>query len=87
MNAQELSKYIETLISEKGRDVDACLGIPGHINLCYRNLIEFIEGNSSVSIRSTIYDTLTKIDFANGDVFHYLDHLVSGMLAAIGYAA
>jgi hypothetical protein len=26
-----------------------------------------------------------KIDFLNGDVFHYLRHLAEGMVAALGY--
>jgi hypothetical protein len=33
----------------------------------------------------TIRATLVKIDFCNGDVFHYLDHLAAGMVAACGY--
>lgn len=87
MNAEKFSQYLLTLIAEKGRDVDADLGRPGQINLCYRNLIEFIEANASQPMRNAIYDTLVKIDVANGDVFHYLDHLVTGMIAAMGVSA
>jgi hypothetical protein len=28
---------------------------------------------------------LVRIDFKNGDVFHYLRHLATGMVAACGY--
>lgn len=84
ISKQELTDYLTRLITEKGRDVEADLNREGHIGLCYQNLIEFIEGNCSESERSAIYHTLTMIDFKNGDVFHYLDHLVSGMLATIG---
>lgn len=32
-----------------------------------------------------IKTTLVKIDFMNGDVFHYLDYLANGMIKALGY--
>ncbi len=82
MATQTISAYLRTLISEKGREPDAVLNVEGHFGLTYNHLIEFIE-NQDQSIKSQIKDTLVKIDFQNGNVFHFLDHLVQGMIKSI----
>lgn len=82
-----ISNYISTLIQEKGRSTQASIPAfesKGHIGLNYDVLIEFIQNNTSPEQKTQIHNTLTKIDFMNGDVFHYLDHLVSGMIKALG---
>lgn len=82
MSTQTISAYLRTLISEKGREPDAVLNVKGHFGLTYNHLIEFIE-NQDQSIKSQIKDTLVKIDFQNGNVFHFLDHLLQGMIKSL----
>lgn len=79
----EMATYLTALISEKGRSVEAALPIEGHIDLSYQNLIEFID-QVEPATQKQIRDTLVMIDFKNGDVFHYLDFLVQGMIKARG---
>lgn len=75
-----ISQYLETLISEKGRDIDANLDIEG--NVTYRHLVDFINDVARDEDKAQIKANLVNIDFRNGNVFHYLDHLVAGMLKA-----
>lgn len=75
----KISKYLTTLINEKGRNLDDEINIEGHFGLTYQMLIDFIQVHSSYHQR--IKDTIVTIDFKNGDVFHYLDHLAAGMVA------
>jgi hypothetical protein len=64
--------YLTTLIEEKGTDLHDEIGLDGHIGLTWAMLVDFKT-------------MLVKIDFLNGDVFHYLRHLAEGMVAALGY--
>jgi hypothetical protein len=77
-----MKKYLETLITEKGRDLEDCIDLEGHIGLTWQMLIDFIAG--CPEYHSEIRKMLVKIDFCNGDVFHYLTHLARGMVAAVG---
>lgn len=79
-NKSNISQYLETLISEKGRDIDDDLDIEG--NVTYRHLIDFIDNIALDEQKTQIKENLVNIDFRNGNVFHYLDHLVAGMLKA-----
>lgn len=76
--------YLTNLIEEKGKSLDTYIIIEGHIGLVYENLVEFLEGCPE-AIQHQVRTTLVKIDFQNGDVFHYLDFLAKGMLKAAGY--
>ncbi len=78
-----MKKYLTTLIEEKGKSIDDEIQIEGHIGLTYEMLIDFIEEQKQY--HKQIKDTLIKIDFKNGDVFHYLNHLANGMVKALGY--
>ena len=75
----KISSYITTLIEEKGHSVDDTINLDGHFGLTYEMLIDFIQAQTSY--HKQIKDTLVMIDFKNGDVFHYLDHLADGMVA------
>jgi hypothetical protein len=81
-NNVNIETYLETLISEKGRDIDADLNKQGHINLTYRHLIDFIASVARDEDKKAIKEKLISIDFANGDVFHFLDYMVDGMIKA-----
>ncbi|WP_417459085.1 hypothetical protein [Kordiimonas sp.] len=75
--------YLENLITEKGVELEDCIDVEGHFGLTYQMLIDFIC--EVREYHATIRSTLVKIDFCNGDVFHYLKHLAEGMVAACGY--
>lgn len=75
--------YLVNLITEKGRDLEDTIDIDGHIGLTYQMLIDFIVGQREH--HHAIRTTLVKIDFRNGDVFHYLRHLAEGMVTACEY--
>lgn len=75
---QTITQYLTALIEEKGKSLDTEIKVEGHIGLTYQNLVEFIE-QVPAQMQKQIRATLIKIDFHNGDVFHYLNHLGEGM--------
>jgi len=79
-----MTRYLTTLITEKGRDVEDTINIDGHIGLTYKMLIDFIAGMPDSMIKD-IRKMLVKIDFLNGDVFHYLTYLAKGMVKSLGH--
>lgn len=80
----KIRTYLTNLITEKGVSIHADIIIEGHYGLTWMDLINFIEPMPS-QYHENIKDTLVKIDFHNGDVFHYLQHLAVGMIKASGY--
>lgn len=84
MKDSKVSTYLQTLISEKGGDIEAALPqfeAVGHFGLCYLNLVEFIS-TMPKNIQEQIRKALVHIDFINEDVFEYLNHLTNGMIKA-----
>ena len=79
-----MKKYLVTLIEEKGKSTLNEIKIEGHFGLTYEMLIDYIDQKAK-QFHAEIKKTLVKIDFLNGDVFHYLDYLANGMIKAIGY--
>ena len=75
--------YLNNLITEKGIATSSEIAIDGHYGLTYDMLIDFIC--EAKDYHKEIRSTLVKIDFLNGDIFHYLNHLTKGMLKASGY--
>ena len=78
-----MKTYLTNLIEEKGKSLDTEIEIEGHFGLIYEMLIDFIS--EAKEYHAEIRKTLVKIDFKNGDVFHYLNHLALGMVKALGY--
>lgn len=78
-----MKKYLEDLITEKGVDLDTEVKIEGHYGLTYQMLVDFIV--EAKEHHREIRNTLVKIDFHNGDVFHYLNYLTRGMLKSMGF--
>ena len=78
-----MTTYLINLIEEKGRSIQDEIQIEGHFGLTYEMLIDYIEG--AKDYHSQIRTTLVKIDFMNGDVFHYLQYLTEGMIKSLGY--
>lgn len=77
-----MKTYLTTLIEEKGRSTEDEININGHFGLTWQHLIDFIE--TQPSYHHDIKSMIVRIDFKNGDVFHYLTHLAAGMIAARG---
>jgi hypothetical protein len=75
--------YLENLITEKGRSLEDNIELEGHIGLTWNMLIDFIV--DAKEYHEQIRTMLVKIDFKNGDVFHYLTFLADGMVKACGY--
>ena len=73
---QNIRTYLTNLITEKGQTVDTAVERDGHIGLTWENLIEFCE-QVNPKDQEKIIETCTKIDFNNGDVFHFLNYLVA----------
>ncbi len=73
-----MKDYLITLITEKGRQIDDSIKIEGHYCLTWEVLINFIC--TLPSTHKEIKDMLIKIDFRNGDIFHYLRFLAKGMV-------
>lgn len=78
-----MRNYLTSLIEEKGRSLQSEITLEGHIGLTWEMLIDFIE--PMTEHHSTIRTTLVKIDFLNGDVFHFLTHLADGMVKSLGH--
>jgi hypothetical protein len=78
-----MKTYLTNLITEKGHSIDDHINLEGHFGLTWAMLIDFIE--QTPEYHKSIRTMLVKIDFRNGDVFHYLTHLAKGMVEACGY--
>lgn len=78
-----MRNYLINLIEEKGQSLNSEIQIDGHFGITYKMLVDFIC--EAKSYHGQIRNTLVKIDFKNGDVFHYLDHLANGMVKSLGY--
>ena len=68
-----MKNYLKRLITEKGVDLDTVLTLEGNFGFTYRMLIDYIHEAKGCHIK--VKDTLVRIDFRNGDVFKYFDHL------------
>ena len=76
-----MKNYLTTLIEEKGKSLDSTINLDGHFGLTYGMLVDFIE--SMEMYHEQIKTTLVKIDFMNGDIFDYLNHLAAGMVESV----
>ena len=82
-NTTTMKNYLINLIEEKGKSMDSSIQLDGNFGLTYEMLVDFIC--NAKDYHTQIRTTLVKIDFQNGDVFHYLDHLAKGMVKSLGY--
>lgn len=78
-----MRNYLENLITEKGISLESEINLEGHFGLTYQMLVDYIV--EAKQYHNQIRTTLVKIDFLNGDVFHYLNYLAVGMVKALGY--
>ena len=78
-----MKTYLENLIEEKGVGLENEIQIDGHIGITYQMLVDFIV--EAKDYHQEIKKVLVTIDFKNGDVFHYFNHLAKGMVKSLGY--
>lgn len=79
----KFNEWIDTLFSEKGIDQDQVLTIPsdgffGDNIMPVSVVIDAIK-NTSKKEQKAIQKMLVKIDFANGDILHYIKHLAQAI--------
>lgn len=76
--------YITKFLEDKGifENNIECLEEQGHFNLTWADLANFIN-QMPANIQKTIENTMTMIDFKNGDYMHYLNFLANGMIQSI----
>ena len=72
--------YLNNLIAEKR--LGTYLEVDGHIGFTYDMLIDAICAMPAPTKRK-IRMTLVKIDFANGDVDHFLHYIARGLLNGV----
>ena len=75
------TKWLDTFISEKEINIDRTFEVeePSGTNFipvgCVIEAIKQTIGNEQKQIK----DTIVKIDFLNGDVYHFFNHLAGAM--------
>lgn len=79
------NKWIDTFLEEKG--------IEGNIfKVDHNDMVHYVEQDKLIEFIKTIpteqknqiKSTFVKIDFANGDCLHFLNHLANGYVIAHG---
>ena len=79
-----IRKYITQLLTEKGISTEHQFEIPsnglfGNHIIHLDVLIEFLEQLPN-HLQQQVRNTLIQIDYNNGDILHYLNHLTKGMV-------
>lgn len=75
------SKWLETFLSEKGVDLEETLTVQGASGANWIPVSALVDAMKRTSAREQtgIKAMLVKIDFANGNVRHYLTHLAQAV--------
>jgi hypothetical protein len=78
--------YLTNLLTEKGitSDIEEDMNVDGHIGLTYEMVIDFICSMDKAT-QQKIRNNFVMIDFKNGDVLHFWNYIVQGMLKSLGY--
>lgn len=73
--------WIDTFIEEKGLDLEFVFEVYGLFDMNYIPLGCVIESLKSapVSEQVAVKNMIIKIDFANGDVMHFFNHLAQAI--------
>ena len=75
------TKWLDTLIEEKGIDLERNIEVDGPSGLNIMPLsmvIDAIKATGS-NEQAQIKNTLVRIDFANGDICHFFNHLAGAL--------
>lgn len=80
-NIMNFATWIDTLVSEKGLDLEKDIEVEGESGLNWIPLQVVIEAIKKAipAHQKGIKTTLVKIDFANGDVMHFFNHLAKAL--------
>jgi hypothetical protein len=81
---RDIEEYILTLFDEKGYDLSEDI-LDGVYGLNIYAVAEYVTTVARRGEQEEIQKMFTRIDFENGDVFDYLEHLAEGMVKAQGY--
>lgn len=75
------NKWIDTFIEEKGIDTEYLLSVKGLLGTNYIPVGCLIDAmkNAPVSEQKAIKNMIVKIDFVNGDVLHFFNHLAQAI--------
>ncbi len=75
------NKWLDTLIEEKGIELDRTFEIDGPSGLNIMPLVMIVNAIKSTtgSEQAQIKNTLVRIDFANGDICHFFNHLAGAL--------
>lgn len=81
-----MKAYLKNLLLEKGitSSLENDMNVDGHFGLTYNMTIDFVC-SMPANIQEQIRKNFVMIDFKNGDVLHFWNHIVNGMLESIGY--
>lgn len=71
------NKWLDTFISEKGVNVDRILEVEGAsgVNMMPVQIVLDAIKSAPANEQAAIKTTFVKIDFVNGDVLHFINHL------------
>jgi len=77
----KFTNWFETFISEKGLNDYKVFKVKGEsgINFIERDVIINAIKNTGKQEQAKIKNTLVKIDFINGDIDHYFNHLAQAL--------
>jgi hypothetical protein len=76
-----MKNYLNTLISEKGLNLESIIEAKGDSGINFIPLAVVVEHIliASETEKTQIKNTLVKIDFHNGDVMHFFTHLAQAI--------
>ena len=78
--------YLTNLLTEKGitSGIENDMNVDGRIGLTYEMVIDFVCSMDKAT-QQKIWNNFVMIDFKNGDVLHFWNYIVQGMLKSLGY--
>lgn len=75
------SKWLDTFLSEKGIQLDQPFTVEGKSGPNYMEVSHVVAAmkTTSANEQAGIKNMLVRIDFANGDVMHFIKHLAKAI--------
>lgn len=77
-----MKSFIEKMLEEKGIDIEQDIELEGHIGLTVQMVIDF-ACSMPKAVQAQVRNTLSRIDFMNGDVMHFINHMAKGMVESV----
>lgn len=81
------TEWFDTFIEEKEIDQDRLFDFveDGQAHIMPAGVVvEFVRDSLDPENQAKVKETLVKIDYHNGDVYHFLEHLAHGIAKAYG---